>query len=54
MHWPQIVMIVLYSLGIALELGKHDEPKTGRHNVFSTLIASAIGVWLLHMGGFWK
>ena len=52
MGWPQYTMLALYMLGIGMEWAKHGEPKTGRHNVWTTLIATALGFGILWFGGF--
>ena len=54
MKWPQIVMIVLYVVNVVIDAQRHGEPKDGKHNVLVTLVGSALGVWVLWAGGFWK
>lgn len=48
---PQICYIVLITLGLGISLAKHGEPK-GDYNFFTTLIAVAIQIGLLILGGF--
>ena len=40
--------------GIGLALARHGEPETGKHSVFTTLIAVGLMAWLLWEGGFWS
>ena len=54
MEWPQIVTIFLYAMSIGIDLERHGEQKTGKHNVVTTLIAIAIGASILYAGGFWS
>lgn len=53
LEWPQVVMLALYFIQIGFSLSKHGEPKTGKHNFFVSVIATAIGAWILYKGGFW-
>ena len=52
MEWPQITMIVIYSLNIFLALMKHGESQ-GKYSFWTASIATAIGVTILYYGGFW-
>lgn len=54
MGWPQIAVIGLWAAGIGLALARHGEPETGKHSVFTTLIAVGLMAWLLWEGGFWS
>ena len=50
---PQILIIVLYTLGVGISLAKHGEmEESKKHNVVPTLIGTAIQVALLWWGGF--
>lgn len=51
---PQICYIVIITLGLGISLAKHGEPKEDNYNFFTTLIASAIQIGLLILGGFFK
>ena len=53
-YWPQLtyVALIVFSLGITLE--QHGNPKTGKENFWTSLTASALTLWLLYMGGFFK
>ena len=50
--WPQLTMIVLYAIGIGIAIAKNGEPKNENHNAFTVILASALGLWILYMGGF--
>ena len=54
MGWPQYayLALVLISLGVTLE--QHGKPKTGEHSFWLQLFATAIALWLLYMGGFFR
>lgn len=53
MHAPQIVMIALYALGLGIAIEEHGKPKSGTHNVWITLVATALVAAILWWGGFW-
>jgi hypothetical protein len=50
---PQIIMIVLYALGLAVTAEKHGEPRSN-HNLGSQAVATAISAGLLYWGGFFS
>jgi hypothetical protein len=52
MGWAQVTWIVLIGIGIGLECAKHGEPKTGRHNGWTQVIAAGLVAGLLYAGGF--
>jgi hypothetical protein len=49
---PQVIFLMLTAIGLWIELDKHGKVKTGRHNIFSTLIAEVLIYSLLWWGGF--
>ena len=53
-YWPQLayLALIVFSLGITLE--QHGKPKTGNENIWVSLTACALTLWLLYMGGFFK
>lgn len=51
--WPQYAYAALTMLGLGVSLQRHGQRKTGEHNIVADVIATAIIVWLLYMGGFW-
>ena len=53
MGWPQIVMIVIGSIGIGVNLVKHGERRTDKYNVWVSIIGCAIEAIILYFGGFW-
>lgn len=54
MHTPQLITLSLYALVCGLSLGKHGEPRTGNHNFFVDLIASALCITVLWWGGYFS
>lgn len=56
MGWPQIVVIVLVSVGLLEAARDHGKPKEGvwaKDNFWLSLLSAAILVSLLYFGGFW-
>jgi hypothetical protein len=53
-QWPQITYAALTLVGLGLVVAKNGEPKTGTHSVVSSLIVSAIILWILASGGFFR
>lgn len=51
---PQIIYITLAAMGLGIDLIKHGETKSGKHNVVTTLIAQILVLGLLYWGGFFK
>ena len=54
MGWPQIVYVGLIGLNIGAALVQHGKPRTGTHNVWAALTATAIIVPVLYAGGFFS
>lgn len=54
MRAPQVIMIVMLSIGLGIDIVKHGESKTGKYNFVTTLIAQLLVVAILYWGGFWK
>jgi hypothetical protein len=54
MEWPQITYIVLVCMGLGLTLAMDGQPRTGRHNFILSLLAAAIGFWIIWSGGFFS
>lgn len=52
MNAPQIIWIVLTTVGLTVSLIKDGRPQTGKHNFVAHLIAAAIIALLLWWGGF--
>ena len=54
MHAPQIIMIILLSLGLWQNLVNHGKYRAEeKYNFWAALIAAGIEVALLYWGGFW-
>lgn len=51
--WPQYVEFGMLFLAAGLELAKDGQPKTGKHNFFTTVLALGFAAYLLYAGGFW-
>lgn len=49
---PQIILLAIYVLNIAVAAAHHGEPREDNYNVFISLIAFAIQLALLTWGGF--
>lgn len=52
LHWPQLVVLFLYLIGLGYSLAKHGEPETGKHNFWMTLLVQTGMVYVLYCGGF--
>ena len=51
---PQILLIILLTMGLTIDLVKHGEKKEKKYNAWITLISTVILTLLLYWGGFWK
>lgn len=49
---PQIIMLILYLLGLCVGVREHGRLKTGKHSAWTTVLALAINMVLLSWGGF--
>tara|TARA_R100000951_G_scaffold101420_1_gene92965 strand:- start:36900 stop:37067 length:168 start_codon:yes stop_codon:yes gene_type:complete len=49
---PQIIILCLYALGLLLDSHLHGQHKSGKHNVFVSIVGVAISFSLLKWGGF--
>jgi hypothetical protein len=49
---PQLIYLALSLVGLGIELAKHGEPKSGRHDALSSVIASGVIFGILWWGGF--
>jgi hypothetical protein len=49
---PQIIIVLLWFVSLLLTAYLHGKPKTDKHNIFSSLIATLINFLLLWWGGF--
>jgi hypothetical protein len=54
MGFPQVVVIVLYSLSLGMSFMQHGKPKTGKYDAWGTLFATIIMILILNWGGFFK
>lgn len=54
MKTPEIILIVLWSLGLLFSASKHGKPKEGDHNIFVSIIALAITISLLMWAGLFN
>ena len=53
MSAPQVVMNVLFSLGLLISANEHGKPRSNA-NFWTSLIAACIEVAILWWGGFWR
>jgi hypothetical protein len=53
MHWPQITLIVLFTIHLTVVLLNDGKPR-GKYSIGSSLLDTAILFALLYCGGFWK
>jgi len=54
MHAPQVLILILMTIGIRTAVMEHGKQKTGTHNVWTFIIAAAIYQSLLYWGGFYS
>ena len=52
MNWPQITLLILCFMGICMAWYGHGKTETKKGNARTTMIALAINLFLLYMGGF--
>mgnify|MGYP001608703878 CR=1 FL=1 len=52
--WPQITVLVIYSLALLLAAHNHGKPRDGEHKFQYSFMACLIIVWLLYKGGFFN
>ena len=52
MKAPQIIIIALFALSLGANLMVHGQPKTGKYNFWTALLAAAIKIAVLWWGGF--
>lgn len=52
MGWPQIIYLALILYSIFEAASHHGEQRTGRHNLWATLVSAALSVGLVYWGGF--
>lgn len=51
---PQIIMIVLFAMGLGITLIKNGEPRTDNYSFGMSFVATVIQVALLWWGGFFE
>ncbi len=54
MKTPQIIYLVLTGINLLTSSYMHGKERTGKHNVFVTLIVTALVIGLLYWGGFFN
>jgi hypothetical protein len=52
-YWPQITIICLYCVNLVVNAIKHGKPQ-GPYSVWSTIISTALSIWILNSGGFFN
>lgn len=53
MAWPQVVVIVLFAIGLGIHLARHGTTSPYKWNFGTRLVHVAIWASLLWAGGFW-
>lgn len=51
---PEIIMLMIHAVCWGIALVKHGEPEEGKHNIFNSMIGSAIALGLMYWGGFFS
>lgn len=51
MNWAVYVLLALHLLDLGINLGKHGEPKDGKYNFYTSLIATGIVIFLYYKAG---
>jgi hypothetical protein len=54
MKTPEIILIVIWSIGLLGTAYKHGQPKRGEHNIFVSIVALAIHIALLMWAGLFN
>lgn len=49
---PQILYLLLVSMGLGIVLSQHGEPKEGEYNFYVTLTVAVVESLILYWGGF--
>lgn len=49
---PQIIIIVLWCIGLFMNLEHHGERRTGNYNFFNEIVGILVEALLLYYGGF--
>lgn len=50
----QIIYLLLITSSLGMTFAKHGEPKTGKENGWTSLIAAGIIIFILYKGGFFN
>lgn len=51
---PQILVIALYAFAFGIDLVRHGQPKTGKYDIWNSIIGITITFTLLTWGGFFN
>lgn len=51
---PVLIYLCIQFLGLGIDLSRHGQPKTGKHNFNTTVVAWLIVTGLLYWAGFYK
>ena len=52
LHWPQLIWIGFLIVSLCVDGVRHGKPKSGKYDIYSSLVAYAINIALLYWGGF--
>lgn len=50
--WPQWFFVTVYAINVLIHADLHGRVKTGKYSAPATIVASAIGIFILYKGGF--
>jgi hypothetical protein len=49
--WPQVTIIVLWTIGLMMHLLENGKPMAGKYNFFAKCAAVGLHFWILSAGG---
>ncbi|MEI2271864.1 hypothetical protein OHD16_06885 [Sphingobacterium sp. ML3W] len=54
MKAPEVILIIVWTLNVAISLSKHGEPKDGKYNFWIELISVFIAYFFLKWAGLFQ
>ena len=54
MNWVGVTLLCLMTLSLGMDLVRHGQKKTGKHNFWSSLLATLIVLTIYYFGGLLK
>lgn len=52
MGWPQFAYLALIFISVGMNCARHGQPRDGKHNGWTSLVAAGIILSILWAGGF--